>query len=88
MDIADYAAEVQDAFLEAAISAVVIRGREAADPARASARFCRQCGEPIPRPRRAALPGCRLCLECAEANEMAARTYRYPRLEQRDEFDS
>lgn len=30
---------------------------------------CAECGEPIPEPRRVALPGVRLCLDCASEQD-------------------
>lgn len=30
-----------------------------------SAEHCAECGEPIPEPRRAAVPGCQTCVSCA-----------------------
>lgn len=34
-----------------------------------SAKFCAECGEPIPEARRLAVPGCRLCIECQTERE-------------------
>ena len=39
------------------------RGRQ---PTGESLRECADCGEPIPEPRRAALPGVKLCIDCQE----------------------
>ena len=36
---------------------------------RESATECDECGEPIPEPRRVALPGVRLCLDCASEQD-------------------
>lgn len=35
----------------------------------ASAQFCDDCDEPIPEPRREAVPGVRMCLDCQEIKE-------------------
>ncbi|MDO6461541.1 DksA/TraR family C4-type zinc finger protein [Granulosicoccaceae sp. 1_MG-2023] len=34
-----------------------------------SASHCEECGEPIPEPRRQALPGVQLCVACQSASE-------------------
>ncbi|HDX4701164.1 TPA: TraR/DksA C4-type zinc finger protein, partial [Enterobacter hormaechei subsp. steigerwaltii] len=31
---------------------------------------CEECDEPIPEPRRAAVPGCQTCAECQIAKEL------------------
>ena len=38
-------------------------------PEGGSLRDCAECGEPIPEPRRAALPGVRVCLDCASEQD-------------------
>ncbi|HHA1850047.1 TPA: TraR/DksA C4-type zinc finger protein [Enterobacter kobei] len=35
-----------------------------------SAERCEECDEPIPEPRRAAVPGCQTCAECQIAKEL------------------
>lgn len=35
-----------------------------------SAEHCEECGDPIPEPRRAAVPGCKTCVECQSFNEL------------------
>ena len=40
-------------------------------PSGKSLRDCAECGEPIPEPRRAALPGVRLCVDCAREQDRA-----------------
>ncbi|MBT1841257.1 TraR/DksA C4-type zinc finger protein [Enterobacter hormaechei subsp. xiangfangensis] len=35
-----------------------------------SAERCEECGEPIPEPRRAAVPGCQTCAECQGVIEL------------------
>ena len=34
-----------------------------------SAKECVECDEPIPKPRRLAIPGVQICVECAEVRE-------------------
>jgi len=38
-------------------------------PAGKSARFCDECGEPIPEARRKALPGARTCIACQSGRD-------------------
>ena len=38
-------------------------------PAGESAAFCDECGEPIPEPRRKALPGVRTCVPCQSGRD-------------------
>ncbi|HEY6814294.1 MAG TPA: DksA/TraR family C4-type zinc finger protein [Croceibacterium sp.] len=38
-------------------------------PAGEGARFCDECGEPIPQARRAALPGVRTCVPCQSSRD-------------------
>lgn len=38
-------------------------------PCGVSATHCDECGEPIPKARRVAIVGCRLCVGCQEAAE-------------------
>ncbi|HHT2438221.1 TPA: TraR/DksA C4-type zinc finger protein, partial [Enterobacter hormaechei] len=35
-----------------------------------SAEYCAECGEDIPAPRRAAVPGCQMCASCQEEIEL------------------
>ncbi|EMF4676189.1 TraR/DksA family transcriptional regulator [Escherichia coli] len=35
-----------------------------------SAEHCEECDEPIPEPRRAAVPGCKTCAECQSEMEL------------------
>ncbi|WP_343558428.1 TraR/DksA family transcriptional regulator [Klebsiella aerogenes] len=35
-----------------------------------SAENCEDCGDPIPEPRRAAVPGCQTCAECQSVIEL------------------
>lgn len=47
--------------------------RRAALPRGASLSHCEDCGDEIPAPRRAAVPGCRRCIPCQQDHE---RMYR------------
>lgn len=57
-DIIDSASELEDLQRDAALSMRRIN-RNAV-----SAEHCSECGEDIPEPRRAAVPGCQTCAEC------------------------
>ncbi|MFP2785903.1 TraR/DksA family transcriptional regulator [Enterobacter ludwigii] len=57
-DIIDTAAEIEELQRNAALSAHRLN-RNAI-----SAEHCAECGEDIPAPRRAAVPGCQTCAEC------------------------
>ncbi|MBV0890508.1 DksA/TraR family C4-type zinc finger protein [Paracoccus sp. Z118] len=46
------------------------RGRQ---PTGESLRECADCGEPIPEPRRVALPGVKLCIDCQEERDRARK---------------
>ncbi|TCD20913.1 TraR/DksA family transcriptional regulator [Lelliottia amnigena] len=58
MDIIDTAAEIEELQRNAALSAHRL------NPNAVSAEHCEECGDPIPEPRRAAVPGCQTCAEC------------------------
>lgn len=58
MDIIDTAAEIEELQRNAALSARRI------NHSAVSAEYCSECGENIPAPRRAAVPGCQTCAEC------------------------
>ncbi|HDT3081134.1 TPA: TraR/DksA family transcriptional regulator [Klebsiella aerogenes] len=62
-DIIDTAAEIEELQRNAALSAHRIN-RNAV-----SAEHCSECGESIPSPRRAAVPGCQTCAECQSVIE-------------------
>jgi len=51
--------------IEASISDELARLRARAQPAGESLRHCAECDEPIPEARRAAIPGVKLCIDCA-----------------------
>lgn len=62
-EIIDQASELEEMLREQAIAAHRIN-RNAV-----SAEHCSKCGEDIPAPRRAAVPGCQTCAECQERRE-------------------
>lgn len=64
MDIIDTAAEIEELQRNAALSAHRLN-RNAI-----SAECCEECDEPIPEPRRAAVPGCKTYAECQEEIEL------------------
>ncbi|MDM2960408.1 TraR/DksA family transcriptional regulator [Citrobacter sp. CK202] len=63
-DIIDIAAETEELQRNAALSAHRI------DRNAVSAERCEECDEPIPDPRRAAVPGCSTCASCQEEIEL------------------
>ncbi|MBJ8745995.1 TraR/DksA family transcriptional regulator [Citrobacter farmeri] len=60
MDIIDTAAEIEELQRNAALSAHRLNHNAV------SAERCMECGEDIPAPRRAAVPGCQTCASCLE----------------------
>ena len=70
MDIIDTAAEIEELQRNAALPAHRI------DRNAVSAERCEECDEPIPDPRRAAVPGCQTCAECQERKEHALKHIR------------
>ncbi|MCK7012816.1 TraR/DksA family transcriptional regulator [Enterobacter roggenkampii] len=70
MDIIDTAAEIEELQRNAALSAHRINHNAV------SAERCAECGEEIPEPRRAAVPGCQMCAECQERKEHALKHIR------------
>ena len=63
-DIIDTAAEIEELQRTAALSAHRI------DRNAVSAERCEECDEPIPEPRRAAVPGYQTCASCQEEIEL------------------
>ncbi|HFN3648897.1 TraR/DksA family transcriptional regulator [Enterobacter hormaechei] len=63
-DIIDTAAEIEELQRNAALSAHRVN-RNAVSAGR-----CEECGEDIPEPRRAAVPGCQTCAECQGVIEL------------------
>lgn len=57
-DIIDSASELEDLQRDAALSMHRLNRNTV------SAEHCSECDEPIPEPRRAAVPGCQTCAEC------------------------
>lgn len=66
-DIIDTAAEIEELQRNAALSAHRI------DHNAVSAEHCAECGEDIPAPRRAAVPGCQTCAECQSVKEKRSK---------------
>lgn len=64
MDIIETAAEIEELQRNAALSAHRLN-RNAV-----SAERCEECGEDIPAPLRAAVPGCQTCASCQEEIEL------------------
>lgn len=64
MDIIDTAAEIEELQRNAALSAHRVN-RNAV-----SAEHCAECGEDIPAPRRASVPGCQTCASCQSDLEL------------------
>ncbi|HAJ6812200.1 TraR/DksA family transcriptional regulator [Escherichia coli] len=63
-DIIDSAAEIEELQRNFALSKHRRTGNLV------SAEFCEECGEDIPAPRRAAVPGCQMCAECQGVIEL------------------
>ncbi|CZV60942.1 hypothetical protein ASU91_03450 [Enterobacter hormaechei subsp. steigerwaltii] len=63
-DIIDTAAEIEERQRNAALYTHRI------DRNAISAERCEECDEPIPEPRRAAVPGCQTCAECQGVIEL------------------
>lgn len=63
-DIIDSASEIEELQRNAALSAHRLN-RNAV-----SAERCEECDEPIPEPRRAAVPGCQTCASCQTDQEL------------------
>lgn len=63
-DFADDASAVEELQRNAALSAHRI------DRNSVSAERCEECDEPIPEPRRAAVPGCQTCADCQGVIEL------------------
>ena len=63
-DIIGTAAEIEELQRNAALSAHRI------DRNAVSAERCEECDEPIPEPRRAAVPCCQKCVSCANDSEL------------------
>lgn len=57
--------------IEASINDELARLRARKLPSGASLKRCAECDEPIPRARRAALPGVKLCIDCMQQRDAA-----------------
>ena len=55
--------------IEASLQDELARLRARRGPAGESAEDCADCGEPIPEARRVAVPGVKLCIDCAGGRE-------------------
>ncbi|MCS2167595.1 TraR/DksA family transcriptional regulator [Scandinavium manionii] len=69
-DIIDSASEIEELQRNNALAAHRLN-RNAV-----SAEYCSECGEDIPKPRRAAVPGCQTCAECQERKERTLKHIR------------
>ncbi|RMD89589.1 MAG: TraR/DksA family transcriptional regulator, partial [Alphaproteobacteria bacterium] len=58
--------------IEASIADELARLKAARRPAGESATHCADCDEPIPEARRQAVPGVKLCVDCAAERQAAA----------------
>ena len=59
--------------IEASISDELSRLRARARPKGESLRYCAECEEPIPEARRTAIPGVKLCIDCASEVQAQAQ---------------
>jgi phage/conjugal plasmid C-4 type zinc finger TraR family protein len=59
--------------IEASIAEELERMRARSGPSGESALECADCGEPIPEPRRKALPGVKLCIDCQQERDAGFR---------------
>lgn len=71
-DIIDTAAEIEELQRNAALSA------HHSNRNAVSAEHCVECGEDIPAPRRAAVPGCQTCAECQSVIELKSKQRGHP----------
>ena len=71
MDEADLAAK--ELAIKTDIALKNLRAKQAEQQAKETADNCVECGELIPSARQIAVPGCQLCVDCAEAYELATR---------------
>ena len=63
-EIIDQASALEEMMREQAIAAHRLNHNAV------SAEHCEECDEPIPEPRRAAVPGCKTCAECQSVIEL------------------
>jgi phage/conjugal plasmid C-4 type zinc finger TraR family protein len=74
MDIADFANKCMEEFNTEAMTSV-LRHSSLQSPSDAPRRHCLECQSPIPVERLRVVPGCRLCVECADQNERRATLF-------------
>lgn len=60
--------DVADSLIEQQL-AIALDHHQARRPTGAGALECEDCGDPIPEPRRKALPGCVTCVDCQGLRE-------------------
>jgi phage/conjugal plasmid C-4 type zinc finger TraR family protein len=65
-DAIDFAQEYEQNLREDALKEQARRVGAVITDARKSRRYCVECGDPIPQPRRNALPGVETCVSCQE----------------------
>lgn len=70
-DLYDRAAELEELDRKVALQAQQDRAGLAGKTIDDSATECRDCDEPIPYKRRAAIPGCQFCVDCQAQREKA-----------------
>lgn len=73
MDVCDIGSEIEQMQREQALA----RTRAGQTPAGESAQWCKEpgCGARIPEARRRAVPGVRLCIDCATSHEQRATNH-------------
>lgn len=69
--------------IESTVNDEVERARRSL-PQGESLESCEECGNPIPEPRRKALPGVRLCVKCQEQHDREGRASLYNRRGSKD----
>lgn len=74
MDIADLA----DRYIEDHVLSALHRMRKKRLSNTAAAHHCDECGAEIPQARRQAVPGCTLCVSCADVHERRQAGYTRP----------
>ncbi|MGB0411875.1 MAG: DksA/TraR family C4-type zinc finger protein [Pikeienuella sp.] len=57
--------------IEASINDELARMQSQRGPVGESLSYCAECDEPIPEPRRRAIPGVKLCIECQQERDAA-----------------
>ena len=74
---------VQDQ-IDDTVSDAVKRARAEMAAGRESAEYCEECGEPIPKKRREALPGVQTCVQCQSLRDKARRAAGFNRRGSKD----